>query len=76
MSALVASLPGTLIGSVGAKLPTIEGPEWAGGVGERRTVLRWDVMQCVGCIGINGCISLAVVDTGAHRTVIDADMAK
>lgn len=46
-------------------------PSWARGLEDRRHLLRWDDSQYIGTLGVNGKLVCCIVDTGAHRTVID-----
>lgn len=50
-------------------------PDWAADLADMRHLLRWDKSQYVGHLGVNGCLVYCIVDTGAHRTVIDTKMA-
>lgn len=43
---------------------------------DKRHLLRWDSSQYVGYLGINNKLISCIVDTGAHRTIIDSVMAK
>jgi predicted aspartyl protease len=40
-----------------------------------RTLLKWDSTQYICPLGVQGKLINAIVDTGAHRTVIDTKMA-
>jgi hypothetical protein len=46
-------------------------PAWASSLADMRHVLRWDESQYIGYVGINGKLTCCIVDTGAHRTIID-----
>lgn len=46
-------------------------PAWAKGLEDHRHVLRFDSSQYVCPLGVAGKLLLSIVDTGAHRTVID-----
>jgi hypothetical protein len=50
-------------------------PDWAKNLTDMRHLLRWDTSQYVGDLGINGKLVQCIVDTGAHRTIIDSKMA-
>lgn len=50
-------------------------PLWAADLSDHRHLLRWDTSQYVGSLGINGKLVHCIVDTGAHRTIIDSKMA-
>lgn len=50
-------------------------PEWAAKLKDSRDQLHWDESQYVGHLGINGALIYCILDTGAHRTVIDTKMA-
>lgn len=50
-------------------------PEWAAKMEDKRDLLRWDNSQYVGHLGVNNSLIYCIVDTGAHRTVIDTKMA-
>ena len=41
-----------------------------------RHLLRWDNSQYIGHLGVNGALVYCIVDSGAHRTVIDTKMAE
>ena len=71
-SNLVSQL--NLVGSVGTTLNRPK-PDWAADLSDQRQLLRWDISQYVGSIGINGKLVYCIVDTGAHRTIIDTKMA-
>lgn len=43
---------------------------------DKRHLLRWDTSQYIGTLGVNGRVISCIVDTGAHRTIIDSEMAK
>lgn len=62
-----------LIGATSDTLP--KKPEWAKGLSDQRHLLRWDTSQYIGDLGINGRLVHCIVDTGAHRTIIDTKMA-
>jgi hypothetical protein len=51
-------------------------PKWAENYEDKRHLLRWDTSQYVGHLGINGKLICCIVDTGAHRTIIDSVMAR
>ena len=71
---LVALLGSTVVkpGPMDAPPP----PEWAAHLQDLRHLLRFDATQYVVPLGINGRLVLAIVDTGAHRTVICTAMAE
>jgi hypothetical protein len=50
-------------------------PDWAAQLQDRRGELRFDATQYVCPVGVNGRLTLSIVDTGAHRTVLDTRMA-
>ena len=50
-------------------------PQWAKGLEDLRHVLRWDDTQYICNLGVGNKLIHAIVDTGAHRTVIDSKMA-
>lgn len=50
-------------------------PAWASQMVDLRHLLRWDSSQYVGHLGVNGCLVYCIIDTGAHRTVIDTKMS-
>ncbi len=50
-------------------------PMWAAHMEDLRGELRFDSTQYVVPIAIGGKVTLAIVDTGAHRTVMDTKMA-
>jgi hypothetical protein len=50
-------------------------PDWATKLEDLRNQLHWDESQYVGHLGINGALVYCILDTGAHRTVIDTKMA-
>ena len=45
-------------------------PDWAKGLRDCTDVLQWDSEQNIAYIGISGALALAIVDTGAHRTLL------
>ncbi len=51
-------------------------PQWAGDLHDRRHLLRFDATQYVAPVGVNGRLTMCIVDTGAHRTVMDLRMAQ
>ena len=51
-------------------------PDWAQGMDDVRGELRFDDTQYVCPIAVGGKITLCIVDTGAHRTVLDTRMAQ
>ena len=67
-----------LIGSLGINAaqaaPPV--PSWAEKLEDKRSALMWDKSQYIGNVGINGKLTCCIVDTGAHRTVIDTKMAE
>jgi hypothetical protein len=71
-SNLVSQL--NLVGSVSPNVDCPK-PAWAADLSDQRQLLRWDTSQYVGSIGINGKLVYCIVDTGAHRTIIDTKMA-
>ena len=55
-------------------LPNV--PEWAKDVEDKRQALRWDASQSVAQVKVNNVLTLAVIDTGAYKTVMDVGMAQ
>ncbi len=51
-------------------------PEWADKLVDKRHLLRFDATQYVAPVGVNGNLTMCIVDTGAHRTVMDLRMAR
>jgi hypothetical protein len=51
-------------------------PAWAKGLIDARNHLRFDATQYVCPVAVNGRLILTIVDTGAHRTVLDTTMAE
>ena len=51
-------------------------PEWAKTMDNLRGELRFDDTQYVCPIAVGGKLTLCIVDTGAHRTVLDSSMAQ
>ena len=69
---LVGEISGKAVRTpVGGELPS-----WAAGLEDKRHLLKWDSSQYVGHIGVNGRVIYGIVDTGAHRTIIDSAMAR
>lgn len=50
-------------------------PDWGANMTDLRHMLKWDSSQYVGHLGVNNSLVYCIVDTGAHRTVIDTKMA-
>ncbi len=50
-------------------------PEWATHLQDQRGDVRFDASQYICPVAVNGKLTLSIVDTGAHRTVIDLKMA-
>jgi hypothetical protein len=67
---------GEVSGRAGNGAALGEMPDWAKGYVDRRHLLRWDSSQYIGNLGVNGVLISCIVDTGAHRTIIDQQMAK
>lgn len=71
----LANLVGEVSGkAVGVVAPGVK-PAWAADYADKRHLLRWDSSQYIGHLGINGVLICCIVDTGAHRTIIDSAMA-
>lgn len=51
-------------------------PDWAKELADFRHLLGCDGSQTLATIAVNGRVSLAIVDTGAHRTVMSPDFAE
>lgn len=67
---------GEISGKAGGDRPLKPAPKWAANLEDKRSLLRWDSSQYVGHVGINGKLACCIVDTGAHRTIIDSSMAR
>ena len=50
-------------------------PAWARGMADIRANLPFDGMQTIAFATINNRLGLAIVDSGAYKTVIDLRMA-
>ena len=83
--ALLGEEKGALLSSLVDKLnvvglathqPSSRKPEWAQDLSDHRHLLRWDTSQYIGHLGVNGKLVYCIVDTGAHRTIIDTRMAQ
>lgn len=72
----LANLVGEISQKTSGRQPLGACPAWAAGMEDRRDLLRWDSSQYVGYVGINGKLVCCIVDTGAHRTIIDTTMAR
>lgn len=72
----LANLVGEISGRAVEDRPLGPPPKWAAGLEDKRALLRWDSSQYVGNVGINGRLVCCIVDTGAHRTIIDSAMAR
>ena len=72
----LANLVGEVSGRAGNGTALGEMPAWAKGYVDRRHLLRWDSSQYIGHLGVNGVLISCIVDTGAHRTIIDREMAR
>ena len=51
-------------------------PAWAAHSPDKRHALHWDTSQTVCNCVVNGKASLAVVDTGSYKTILDMGMAR
>ena len=51
-------------------------PDWAVGFIDKRNLLQWDSDQYVIPIAMGSALTLAIVDTGACRSVMDISMAR
>jgi hypothetical protein len=49
-------------------------PEWAESFTDVRRQIKWDETQYICNMGVGNKLIWAIVDTGAHRTVIDTKM--
>ena len=73
---MLANLVGEISSKVGGSATVGPIPSWAQNYEDKRHLLRWDNSQYVGFLGVNGKLILCIVDTGAHRTIIDSVMAR
>jgi hypothetical protein len=62
-------------GEGGTKVPT-EQPAWAARGEDKRAALHWDTSQTVANVVVNGKATLAIVDTGSYKTILDIGMAR
>jgi hypothetical protein len=51
-------------------------PAWAARGEDKRGALNWDTSQTVANCVINGKTCLAIIDTGAYKTIMDIGMAR
>lgn len=51
-------------------------PIWAAGAVDKRAALHWDASQTVANVMINDKLTLAVVDTGSYKTIMDIGSAR
>jgi predicted aspartyl protease len=51
-------------------------PNWAIGSEDKRAALHWDTSQTIANCKINGVATLAIVDSGSYKTIMDTAMAK
>ena len=72
---LLANLVGEISSKVGGSTALGPIPDWAEFYEDKRHLLRWDASQYVGFLGVNGKLICCIVDTGAHRTIVDSVMA-
>lgn len=56
--------------------PTVDRPAWAALCDDKRAALHWDSSQTVANVVVNGKATLAVVDTGSYKTIMDIGMAR
>lgn len=68
-------LMGELAGNKAAPKIICGIPDWGADLTDMRHLLRWDSSQYIGHLGVAGALVYCIVDTGAHRTVIDTKMA-
>jgi predicted aspartyl protease len=72
----LANLVGEISGQAAAGCALGPAPKWAQQMADKRNLLKWDHSQYVGYLGINDRLVCCIVDTGAHRTIIDSAMAR
>jgi hypothetical protein len=51
-------------------------PGWAAGKEDKRAALHWDTSQTVAHCVVGGKATLAIVDTGSYKTIMDVSMAR
>jgi hypothetical protein len=51
-------------------------PNWAVGSVDKRAALHWDTSQTIANCKVNGVATLAIVDSGSYKTIMDTAMAK
>jgi hypothetical protein len=51
-------------------------PIWAMGCEDKRAALHWDTSQTIANCKINGTTTLAIVDSGSYKTIMDMSMAR
>ena len=51
-------------------------PTWALGSADKRAALHWDTSQTVANCKINGITTLAIVNSGSYKTIMDITMAR
>ena len=66
---------GEVSGRVGSSAAPGVKPAWAHDYANKKHLLCWDSSQYIGNLGINDVLICCIVDTGAHRTIIDSVMA-
>lgn len=62
--------------AVAGKMGQAAPPAWTNGKRDKRAALSWDTSQTVTHCAVNDCATLAVVDTGAYKTILDIGMAR
>ena len=51
-------------------------PGWAARQEDKRAALHWDNSQTVANVVVNGKATLAIVDSGSYKTIMDLGMAR
>ena len=51
-------------------------PIWAMGSADKRAALHWDTSQTIANCKVNGVTTLAIVDSGSYKTIMDISMAR
>ena len=51
-------------------------PIWAMGTEDKRAALHWDTSQTIANCKMNGMTTLAIVDSGSYKTIMDTSMAR
>jgi hypothetical protein len=68
---------GTIFATGGDKTEGNTGlPIWAMGGDDKRAALHWDTSQTIANCKINGTTTLAIVDSGSYKTIMDISMAR